>query len=69
MIDRIDDDALLSRFYQILERASLVKEGNLWDGLTKEEQEELLRIDEETDNDHKLIPLSAIKAKHKKWLK
>lgn len=69
LIDRIDDDIVLSRFYEILEKASSVKEGSLWDRLTIEEKQELLQIDLETDTDDNLIPLQSIKDKHKKWLK
>lgn len=69
LIDRIDNDIVLSRFYEILEKASSVKEGSLWDRLTIEEKQELLQIDLETDTDDNLIPLQSIKDKHKKWLK
>ena len=68
LIDRIDNDTVLSRFYEILEKASSVKDGSLWDRLTSEEKQELLQIDSETDSDDNLIPLQTIKDKHKKWL-
>ncbi|SDC30556.1 hypothetical protein [Williamwhitmania taraxaci] len=68
LIDRIDNDIVLSRFYEILEKASVVKDGSLWDRLTSEEKQELLQIDSETDLDNNLIPLQTIKDKHKKWL-
>ena len=68
LIDRIDNESVLSRFYEILEKASLVKDGSLWDRLTSEEKQELLQIDSETDSDTNLIPLQTIKDKHKKWL-
>ena len=68
LIDRIDNDTILSRFYEILEKASVVKDGSLWDRLTNEEKQELLQIDSETDSDDNLIPLQAIKNKYKKWL-
>lgn len=69
LIDRIDNNNILSKFYSILEQASTVKDGQLWNKLTEEEKQELLRIDNETDNNENLIPHSAIQAKHKKWLK
>ena len=68
LIDRIDNDIILSRFYEILEKASAVKDGSLWDRLTSEEKQELLQIDSETDSEDDLIPLQTIKDKHKKWL-
>ena len=61
----------MMRFYQDsmrLEKASVVKDGSLWDRLTNEEKQELLQIDSETDSDDNLIPLQAIKNKYKKWL-
>lgn len=68
LIDRIDNNNILSKFYSILEQASTVKDGQLWNRLTEEEKQELLRIDNETDNNENLIPHSVIQAKHKKWL-
>ncbi len=68
LIDRIDNNNILSKFYSILEQASTVKDGQLWNRLTEEEKQELLRIDNETDNNENLISHSAIQAKHKKWL-
>lgn len=68
LIDRIDNDTVLSRFYEILEKASSVKDGSLWDRLSSEEKQELLQIDSDTDLDENLIPLHSIKDKHKKWL-
>nr|WP_321450756.1 hypothetical protein [uncultured Carboxylicivirga sp.] len=68
LIDQINDDKILSRFYEILEKASSKKEGALWSNLTLSEQEELLRIDKETDDESNLISFSEMKSKHKKWL-
>ncbi len=68
LIDSIDNDNILLKFYDLLERAVTVKPGYLWNRLTKEEQEELLKIASETDNEENLISHSAIQAKHKKWL-
>ena len=68
LIDRIDNNNILSKFYSILEQASTVKDGQLWSKLTEEEKQELLLIDNETDNDQNIISGSTIQAKHKKWL-
>jgi hypothetical protein len=68
LIDRIDNEKILSRFYEILERASAVKDGSLWERLSSEEKQELLKIDLETDSEDNLIPLQSLKEKHKKWL-
>ena len=68
LIDRIDNETILFKFYEILERASRIEDGRLWDRLTSEEKEELLKIDMETDSDDGLLPLQIMKDKHKKWL-
>jgi len=68
LIDRIDNDNILSKFYSILEQASTLKDGQLWNKLTEEEKQELFLIDNETDNNQNLIPHSTIQEKHKKWL-
>jgi hypothetical protein len=68
LIDRIDNDIVLSRFYEMLEKASSVKDGSLWDRLSDDEKQELLLIDSETDLEDNLIPLKTIKDKYKKWL-
>ncbi|MBI9056072.1 MAG: hypothetical protein JEY96_19785 [Bacteroidales bacterium] len=68
LIDRIDNNNILSKFYSILEQASTLKDGQLWNKLTEEEKHELFLIDNETDNNQNLISHSTIQEKHKKWL-
>ena len=55
LIDRIDNDTVLSKFYDLLERAAAGKDGHLWERLTTEEKQELLHIDTEADNNDNLI--------------
>lgn len=68
LIDRIDNETVLSRFYEILKKASTIEDGSLWNRLTNEERQELLLIDMETDSEDNLISMETLKAKHKKWL-
>jgi hypothetical protein len=68
LIDQIDNDSILSRFYDILEKVSSSKAGSLWSSLSDKEQQELLNIDIDTDNEDNLISHATIKSKHKKWL-
>ena len=68
LIDRIDNEKILERFYEILERASTVNDGGLWERLSSEEKQDLLKIDLETESEDNLIPLQFVKDKHKKWL-
>ena len=68
LIDRIDNETVLSRFYEILEKASAIEDGSLWNRLTDEERQELLLIEMETDSEDNRISMETLKAKHKKWL-
>ena len=68
LIDKINNDKVLAKFYEILEKVSNAKEGQLWNSLTKDEKQELLDIDKETDYTENLINHSIVQEKHKKWL-
>ena len=68
LIEHINNDKILTLFYDILENASKVKDGQLWNQLSDEERQELLRIDLETDDEKELIPHSKVQEKHRKWL-
>ncbi|MDY0343402.1 MAG: hypothetical protein RBR28_07505 [Lentimicrobium sp.] len=69
LIDKIDNGVVLSRLYEILEKAFTIKDGSLWNTLTEEERQELLLIDTETDDENNLISMETLKEKHEKWLK
>lgn len=68
LIDNMNNDSILSKFYLIMSRVYQEKDGKLWARLTPEEQEELIRADIESDNPANLLPHSEIQKKHKKWL-
>jgi len=68
LIDKVEDDNILTRFYTMLEQVLENKEGKLWSRLSAAEQQEILQIDNETDNEENLIPLAKIQEKHKRWL-
>ena len=68
LIDNIDNDNVLSKFYDILSRVKESKEGLLWDRLSPGEQEELIIIEKERHNPANLIHHSEMIKKHKKWL-
>jgi hypothetical protein len=42
LIDSIDNENLLTYFYDILKKKSLAVEGKLWESLTIEDQSELI---------------------------
>jgi len=68
LIDSINNDNILSKFYAIMSRTNDKSDGNLWGRLTEEEQEELIRADIESNDPSNLISHSEIQEKHKKWL-
>jgi len=68
LIDKIDNGDLLIKFYDLMKRSSSSGEGQLWNRLTKEEQEELIRAVDESENSENLISNEQMKSKHKKWL-
>lgn len=68
LIDKINNDRILTKFYGLMLKSNQSSNGNLWSRLAKEEQEELLLSDLESENEDNLIPHSEIQKKHKKWL-
>jgi len=55
-------------FYDLMKTRTSTKEGQLWNRLTEDEQEELLMTLEESENPENLITHEEMKMKHKKWL-
>jgi hypothetical protein len=68
LIDSIDNENLLLKFYDLMKSRTSSKEGNLWSRLTNEEQEELLSAFKESENEENIISHNEIMKKHKKWL-
>jgi hypothetical protein len=68
LIDSIENDDLLLDFYELLKNRTSVKEGQLWENLSKSEKEELLISLEESKSSYNLISHAEIKKKHRKWL-
>ncbi len=68
LIDSIDNENLLSDFYDLLKRRISSKEGKLWKGLTEKEQEELNLAFKESEKPENLISHEEMKNKHEKWL-
>jgi hypothetical protein len=68
LIDNINNDNVLSKFYDILSRVKESSEGSLWDRLTPDEQEELILIEKESHNQENLITHAEMIKKLKKWL-
>lgn len=68
LIDSINNDNILSKFYAIMARTKETSDGKLWGRLSDEEQDELIRADIESDDLSNLISHTEIQKKHKKWL-
>lgn len=49
LFDRVEKETLLRDFYNLFLRRSQEKEGDLWNNLTTEEQNELLLSEEESN--------------------
>lgn len=65
LIDSIDNDNLLMNFYDLMKTRLLTDEGQLWNRLTKNEQDELLMSLEESENPENFISHEEMKKKHK----
>jgi hypothetical protein len=68
LIDKIDNERILTKFYELMLKSNQSTNGSLWNLLTEEEQEELLLSDFESKDEDNLIPHAEIQKKHKKWL-
>jgi len=68
LIDSIDNESLLSSFYELIKKRISGKEGKLWKGLTRKEQEELNLAFEESKKSENLISHDDMRKKHEKWL-
>ena len=68
LIDSIDNEKLLSNFYDLIKNRISSKEGQLWKRLSKEEQKELLIAFEESQEPGNLISHDEMKKKHEEWL-
>jgi hypothetical protein len=68
LIESIDNEKILAKFYDLLARSKESSEGKLWSRLTMEEQEELILSDIESEDIKNVIPHSVIQKKHGKWL-
>jgi hypothetical protein len=55
IVDRIDDERLLRVIYDFLEVREKSNEGQLWQTLTTEQQQEVLQAYEDSENDSNLI--------------
>jgi len=55
LIEKIENEELLTSFYELLFQKSQAQEGQLWERLTEEEKAELLLADEESKDGNNLL--------------
>jgi hypothetical protein len=68
LIDSIDNERVLSKYFGLMSKMKESSDGKLWSRLTKEEQEELILTDIESEDPKNLISHAEIQKKHSKWL-
>ncbi|ABG59873.1 hypothetical protein [Cytophaga hutchinsonii] len=68
LIDTIDNESLLTQVYELIYKKSSSKEGDLWNKLTSQQQQEVLLSLEESNDTNNLISNDDVKKSHKKWL-
>jgi hypothetical protein len=68
LIDQLNNEELLIKFYRIMEQASTTADGQLWNRLTSDEQMELLKIEREAQSDLDFMSNEQMQTKHQKWL-
>jgi hypothetical protein len=68
LIDSIDNENILLFFYDMMKRKSTSKEGQIWNKLSRDQKEELMLSNKESEDPKNLISHEEMKNKHKKWL-
>jgi len=68
LIDSIENENILQKFYELMLRKRSTRDGMLWGRLSKDEIDELLLVNEECENSEDLIPHENIQQKYSKWL-
>lgn len=64
LIDSIEDNELLSQFYEIMRIKRASKDDGVWKLLTEKEREELLLSNSESNNEANLISNEEVKKKY-----
>lgn len=68
IIQDIEDDPFLEAVYEVLESRRNQKSGTIWHTLTSEQQEEILKAAEETNQPEKQISHDEMVERNRKWL-
>ncbi len=68
LIDSIENESLLQKFYELMLRKKTAKDGAIWGRLSDEEITELLAADQDSNDPSNLISHNDLRKKHSKWL-
>jgi len=67
LIDSIENESLLEKFYELMLRNRSSKDGALWGSLSKDEVDELLASNEEVENPDNQISHEEMRNKYAQW--
>jgi hypothetical protein len=68
LIDSIEDEQLLHRYYQLIQKINSEQNGHLWNNLNEIEKDDLLTAYEESFDSNNLLSHEQVKQQHCKWL-
>lgn len=68
LIDKIEDEEVLKGYFELILRLNNNQTGELWNGLSAKEKEELLLSYTESFDPNNLISHNEVKKQHTKWL-
>ena len=69
LIDSIEDEQLLQRYYQLIQTINDNQNGHLWNSLDEDEKKELLIAYKESFDSSNLLSHEQVKLQHEKWVK
>ncbi|WP_339608474.1 hypothetical protein [uncultured Roseivirga sp.] len=68
LIEKIEDEEVLKGYFKLIQRLNNNQTGELWDGLSRAEKEELLLSYDESFDPNNLVSHEEVKNQHNKWL-
>ena len=69
LIDKIEDEEILKGYFKLIQRLNNRQTGELWNGLSLAEKDELLISYEKSFDSNNLIRHEDVKKQHDRWLK
>jgi hypothetical protein len=69
LIDSIEDEQLLQRYYRLIQTINDDQNGHLWNSLNEDEKEELMTAYKESFDSNNLVSHEQVKLQHERWLK